>query len=107
MNSKGSAKDSNDDVTIPGSVGSVPTTTITAIPFLSSVNSVATKAMPPATGGESIYRTIMNRLAAIETNQTLYAQYFSEQTCGVRDMLRKLGEDVGRLEGIVSFRGIV
>ncbi|KAL0064276.1 hypothetical protein AAF712_008720 [Marasmius tenuissimus] len=101
VDSKSSTKDSNDDVSGSGSVtSSVPTTTITATASASSVNSVATRAMPPSTGGESIYRTIMNRLAAIETNQTLYAQYFSEQTCGVRDMLRKLGEDVGRLEGI-------
>ncbi|KAF8194198.1 hypothetical protein BJ912DRAFT_959739 [Pholiota molesta] len=38
---------------------------------------------PPVTkGGESIYRTILNRLAEVEINQTLYMQ------------------DVGRLEGI-------
>jgi hypothetical protein len=59
---------------------------------------------PSATGGESIYRTIMNRLTALEANHTLYARYVEEQTVGVRDMLRRLGEEVGRLEGIVSFR---
>jgi Sad1 / UNC-like C-terminal len=59
---------------------------------------------PSATGGESIYRTIMNRLTALEANHTLYARYVEEQTVGVRDMLKRLGEEVGRLEGIVSFR---
>jgi hypothetical protein len=55
-----------------------------------------------ATGDESIYRTIMNRLTALEANHTLYARYVEEQTAGVREVLRRLGEDVGRLEGIVS-----
>jgi len=59
---------------------------------------------PSATGGESIYRTIMNRLTALEANHTLYARYVEEQTVGVRDMLKRLGEEVGRLEGIVSSR---
>ena len=54
------------------------------------------------TGGESIYRTIMNRLTALETNHTLYMRYAEEQTAGMREMLRRLGEDLGRLEGMVS-----
>ena len=54
------------------------------------------------TGGESIYRTIMNRLTALEANHTLYARYVEQQTSGVREMLKRLAEDVGRLEGIVS-----
>lgn len=58
--------------------------------------------LPPATGGESIYRTIMNRLTALEANTTLYARYVEEQITGVREMMRRLGEDVGRLESIVS-----
>jgi hypothetical protein len=57
----------------------------------------------PASTGESIYRTIMNRLTALEVNHTLYARYVEEQTSGVRDVLKRLGEDIGRLEGIVSF----
>ncbi|KAG6875838.1 hypothetical protein C0992_002122 [Termitomyces sp. T32_za158] len=52
-------------------------------------------------GGESIYRTIMNRLTALEANHTLYARYVERQTSGVREVLRRMGEDVGRLEGIV------
>lgn len=52
--------------------------------------------------GESIFGTIMNRLTVLEANHTLYAQYVAEQTVGVRDVLRKLGEEVGRLESIVS-----
>ncbi|KAI0292442.1 hypothetical protein BC826DRAFT_441535 [Russula brevipes] len=50
--------------------------------------------------GESIYRTIMNRLSALEANTTLYARYVEEQTNAMREMLRRLSEDVGRLEGI-------
>jgi hypothetical protein len=44
----------------------------------------------------------MNRLTALELNHTLHARYVEQQTSGVREMLRRLGEDVGRLEGIVS-----
>lgn len=44
----------------------------------------------------------MNRLTALEANNTLYARYVEEQTAGVREVLRRLGEDVGRLDGIVS-----
>ena len=50
--------------------------------------------------GESIYRTIMNRLSALEANTTLHARYVEEQTSAMREMLRRLSEDVGRLEGI-------
>ncbi|KAI0076728.1 hypothetical protein K474DRAFT_1200703 [Panus rudis PR-1116 ss-1] len=50
--------------------------------------------------GESIYRTIMNRLAALEANTTLYARYVEEQISSIREVLRRVGEDVGRLEGI-------
>lgn len=57
---------------------------------------------PVSTGGESIYRTIMNRLTALEANTTLYARYVEEQTAGMREVLRRLTEDIGRLEGIVS-----
>ena len=44
----------------------------------------------------------MNRLTAAERNATLYARYVEEHTAAVREALRRLGEDVGRLEGIVS-----
>lgn len=42
----------------------------------------------------------MNRLNALEVNTTLYARYVEEQTSAMREMLRRLSEDVGRLEGI-------
>ena len=42
----------------------------------------------------------MNRLSALEANTTLYARYVEEQTNAMREMLRRLNEDVGRLEGI-------
>ncbi|KIY52441.1 hypothetical protein FISHEDRAFT_69860 [Fistulina hepatica ATCC 64428] len=58
-------------------------------------------APPPAgTGGESIYRTIMNRLTALEANNTLYVRYFEEHTASMRDVLRRTGEDIGRLEAL-------
>ncbi|KAF9238560.1 hypothetical protein BU15DRAFT_47546, partial [Melanogaster broomeanus] len=40
--------------------------------------------------GESIYRTISNRLTGLEANYTLCAQYVEVQTAGVREVLRKL-----------------
>ncbi|KAF9478205.1 hypothetical protein BDN70DRAFT_880260 [Pholiota conissans] len=56
---------------------------------------------PPVTkGGESIYRTILNRLSEVEINQTLYMRYIEQQNMAVRDVIKRLGEDVGRLEGI-------
>jgi len=42
----------------------------------------------------------MNRLSALEANTTLRARYVEEQTSAMREMLRRLSEDVGRLEGI-------
>lgn len=66
-------------------------TLATALPTLS---------IPPPVGssGESIYRTIMTRLTLLEANHSLYARYVEEQTSGVREVLRRLGEDVGRLQ---------
>lgn len=57
---------------------------------------------PPPVGssGESIYRTIMTRLTLLEANHSLYARYVEEQTAGVREVLRRLGEDVGRLQSV-------
>lgn len=72
----------------------------------SSVATISPSYVPPSapvsSGGESIYRTIMNRLTALEANTTLYARYVEEQTAGMREVLRRLTEDIGRLEGIVS-----
>ncbi|KAH9922926.1 uncharacterized protein B0H18DRAFT_497745 [Fomitopsis serialis] len=42
----------------------------------------------------------MNRLSTLEANTTLYARYVEEQTAGIREVLLRLGEDLGRLEGI-------
>lgn len=61
-------------------------------------------APPPqasASGGESIYRTIMNRITMLELNATLHARYVEESTVGVRELLKRLTEEVGRLEGMV------
>ncbi|CAL1713663.1 unnamed protein product [Somion occarium] len=71
----------------------------TPIP-VNTPQSLTVVAPPITTGGESIYRTIMNRLSALDTNTTLYARYVEEQIAGVREVLRRVGEDVGRLEGI-------
>lgn len=61
------------------------------------------KGVPALTSsGESIFRTIMTRLTALETNSTLILRYVEEQTRSLRDALRRLEEDVGRLEGLVS-----
>ena len=58
--------------------------------------------VPIINPGESIFRTIMTRLSLLEANSTLYARYVEEQTRSVREALRRLEEDVGRIEGIVS-----
>ncbi|KAH8114813.1 UNC-like C-terminal-domain-containing protein [Phellopilus nigrolimitatus] len=60
-----------------------------------------TRAAPAVTSaGESIYRTIMTRLSLLEGNSTLHLRYVEEQARSMRDALRRLEEDVGRLEGI-------
>ncbi|KAG7090366.1 hypothetical protein E1B28_009486 [Marasmius oreades] len=96
------AKGKNNNETVPpgSSTATIATTIYASLPSPTLDSIAITRTMPSATGGESIYRTIMNRLSAIEANQTLYAQYYEEQTCGVREILRRLGEDVGRMEGI-------
>ncbi|VDC07081.1 unnamed protein product [Peniophora sp. CBMAI 1063] len=53
-----------------------------------------------ASTGESIYRTIMNRLSALEANTTLYSRYVSSQTGAMHDALRRLHEELGRLESL-------
>jgi len=68
--------------------------------------SLGTQALVPpphvgGSGGESIYRTIMNRIAMLELNATLHARYAGEHTVGVRELLKRLTEEVGRLEGVV------
>ncbi|KII91054.1 hypothetical protein PLICRDRAFT_174384 [Plicaturopsis crispa FD-325 SS-3] len=94
-----------------GTIRSSLSTHITASPPTAIVSSSSASAAsasaiqmpivpPPTSGGESIYRTIMNRLTALEANHTLYSRYMEEQTARTRDVLRKLGEDIGRLEGI-------
>lgn len=55
----------------------------------------------PMSGGESIYRMIMNRLTSVEKNHTLYEQYMAQQQNIVREALKRMGEDIGRLEGLV------
>jgi len=45
----------------------------------------------------------MNRLNAVEKNQTLYMKYVEQQNGAMRDVIRRLGEDLGRLEGIVGY----
>jgi hypothetical protein len=37
----------------------------------------------------------------LELNATLHARYAEEHTVGVREVLKRLTEEVGRLEGIV------
>ena len=76
-----------------------PSQTTPVMPLVSQV------LIPPpqvsASGGESIYRTIMNRIVMLELNATLHARYVEEHTFGVRELLKRLTEEVGRLEGMV------
>ncbi|KAF8320407.1 hypothetical protein DL93DRAFT_1838288 [Clavulina sp. PMI_390] len=53
-----------------------------------------------APGSESIYRNIMNRLTVLESNSTLGVRYMEEQTRYLRDALKRLEKDVGRLENL-------
>ncbi len=82
-----------------------PTTSLNTTPSSSSsyqLHSPLPPIQPPPPTGESVYRTIMNRLTALENNQTLYMQYVEQQNGALRDVIRRLGEDLGRLETIVS-----
>ena len=100
----------NTSTAVPSHSSSLPTfsgtiTTMVASPSSPSVavTQAAPSAAPPTTRGvESIYSTIMNRLTAIESNHTLYTRYIDQQNSVIREVLKRLGEDVGRLEGIVS-----
>ncbi|KAK7050531.1 SUN domain-containing protein [Favolaschia claudopus] len=66
-----------------------------------TVSALSTTSLVPASaGGESIYRTIMNRLTALEANHSLYARYVEDHTNAVREMLRRVGEDLGRAEAV-------
>jgi hypothetical protein len=76
-----------------------------SLPSVSVIPIATTPLLPAVKGGESIYRTILNRLAEVETNHTLYMRYIEQQNLAVRDVIKKLGEDVGRLDGIVSLVG--
>ncbi|KAF7304021.1 SUN domain-containing protein [Mycena indigotica] len=87
-------------------ISSIPT------PSLSSISNTAANAAPPPpnSNSNSIYRTIMNRLSALEANHTLfsqymeehrvYARYVEEHTAAVRELLRRVGEDIGRAEAV-------
>ncbi|KAJ7648548.1 UNC-like C-terminal-domain-containing protein [Mycena rosella] len=84
--------------------GSDPTATATdttSTPGTGPISALSTTALVPApASGESIYRIIMNRITALEANHTLYARYVEEHTSAVREMLRRVGEDLGRAEGV-------
>ncbi|KAJ6584369.1 UNC-like C-terminal-domain-containing protein [Mycena capillaripes] len=91
----------NDPSAASGTTSGMTTTTTAAVSNGSPVSALSTTTFVPApVGGESIYRTIMNRLAALEANHTLYARYVEEHTGAVREMLRRVGEDLGRADGV-------
>jgi hypothetical protein len=87
----------------PSTPSLVPTVTTllvaSSIPLPPPAGTPSTGSPPLGGGGESIYRTIMNRLSALEANTTLYARFVEEHAAGVRDALRRMAEDIGRLEG--------
>ncbi|KAJ1306062.1 hypothetical protein OPQ81_010775 [Rhizoctonia solani] len=74
-------------------------TASTATPVLRATH-IATPM--PSTGGESIYRTIWNRLDMLERNSTLSLRYVEEQNQSVRQALRRLEEEVGRLRALTN-----
>ncbi|KAG1739586.1 UNC-like C-terminal-domain-containing protein [Suillus lakei] len=72
-------------------------------PFANTLSTAPpTLSTPPPVGssGESIYRTIMTRLTLLEANHSLYTRYVEDQAAGVREVLRRLGEDIGRLQSV-------
>lgn len=44
----------------------------------------------------------MNRLTVLESNSSLSVRYMEEQTRYIRDAIKRLEQDVGRLENLVS-----
>lgn len=42
----------------------------------------------------------MNRLTALEGNHTLYVRYVEEQSGVTKELIRRLSEDVGRMESL-------
>lgn len=57
---------------------------------------------PISSGGESVYKVIMNKVASLETNYTLYTLYMEQQNSAIRELIKRLSEDIGRLEAVVS-----
>jgi hypothetical protein len=98
LSSKTRSVNASDAHTSPPSASSV-------LPTLVPVTTVvvaSAAAVPPGQGavhGESIYRTIMNRLAALEANGSLYGAFLDAQAASTRAALQRLAEDVGRLDG--------
>ncbi|KAJ6512773.1 UNC-like C-terminal-domain-containing protein [Mycena sanguinolenta] len=90
----------SNDAPAANSIFSTTASTTTSTVSASSGNTGSalstTSLVPAPAGGESIYRIIMNRLTALEANHTLYARYVEERTGAVREMLRRVGEDLGR-----------
>ncbi|KAF9523411.1 UNC-like C-terminal-domain-containing protein [Crepidotus variabilis] len=94
----------------PSVLASVDEPTVNVIPVSQPPTVPATSHIHapahPQPHGESIYRTIMNRLTAVENNQTLYMKYVEQQHAVLRDVIKRLGEDLGRLEGITRAQGV-
>ncbi|XP_006462805.1 hypothetical protein AGABI2DRAFT_119644 [Agaricus bisporus var. bisporus H97] len=79
----------------------LPTCTTSSTVLMSTPVSGSQGSLPlSVSGGESIFRTIMNRVLELESNHTLYEQYMAQQQFLVREALKRLGEDIGRLEGV-------
>ncbi|CUA67021.1 putative protein slp1 [Rhizoctonia solani] len=82
-----------------GSKPKVPGPASTVTPVLRATHVVTPM---PSTGGESIYRTIWNRLDMLERNSTLSLRYVEEQNQSVRQAFRRLEEEVGRLRALTD-----
>ncbi|PPQ63591.1 hypothetical protein CVT24_004451 [Panaeolus cyanescens] len=88
-------------LTVPPAPPPTPTIILTSgSPSVAVIPIIQSSIVPTSKGGESIYRTIMNRLTAVESNHTLYLRYIEQQNSAIRDVIKRLGEDIGRLEGI-------
>jgi hypothetical protein len=96
--------DSNDPSNTVSSSAPSARLSSTYVPRLvSSPYLIAAQAVTQVPSGESVFRTIANRISALESNTTLYMQYVEVQNRSIKEAIRKLEEDVGRLAGIVRY----
>jgi hypothetical protein len=100
--SQGSSESPSPLTTLTSSAPSARVTSTNVPKHSYSPYLISSHAVTHVPSGESVFRTIANRISILERNTTLYMQYVEIQNRSIREAIRKLEEDVGRLAGIVS-----